>query len=218
MLLEVITIFTENMLIKTKFKIPDFGNRLIKRKRLFDKMGQKETYKIRIVTAPAGYGKTALISSWITYGIKMQNVTWLTLEEEDNEEQLFWSYFLQSFYQKEWVPSEMKQRVDEIFCHAIAFNRQQLISFINDIVELGEPIVMVFDNFGVIKNQIIMENLGYFIHHLPANVYLIFSGRETFQLSLAKQKASGEVLVLTGGELAFTQEETIIGTKRCLQN
>lgn len=111
----------------------------------------------------------------------------------------------------------MKQRVDEIFCHAIALNRQPLISFINDIVELGEPIVMVFDNFGVIKNQIIMENLEYLIHHLPANVYLIFSGRETFQLSLAKQKASGEVLVLTGGELAFTQEETI-SFFRCVEH
>lgn len=172
-------------------------------------MGQKETYKIIMVTAPAGYGKTALLVSWITYGIKMQNVTWLTLDDEDNEEELFWSYFLQSFYRNTWIPKEMKQRGNFIFSHAIPFSRLQLISFINDIVELEKPITMVFDDFGVIQNQKIMDNLKYLIRHLPANVHLIFSSRETFEISFAKQKVSGEVLVLTGEELVFTQEETI---------
>lgn len=209
MLREVIAIYKKNMLIKTKFQIPDFGNDLIKRKRLFDKMGQKETYKIIMVTAPAGYGKTALISSWIKYEIKMQNVTWLTLDDEDNDEEWFWSYFLQSFYQNIWVPEEMKQRGDAMFCHAVPFSRLLLISFINDMIELGEPITMVFDNFGVIQNQEIMDNLEYLIRHLPSNVHLIFSGRETLEISVAKQKAYGEVLVLTGEELAFKQEETI---------
>lgn len=58
---EVTAIYKENILTETRFLIPDFGNGLIKRKRLIDKMGQKETYKIILLTAPAGYGKTALI-------------------------------------------------------------------------------------------------------------------------------------------------------------
>lgn len=209
MIREMIAIYKENMLIKTKFCIPDFGSNLLKRKRLLDKMGQKETYKIIMVTAPAGYGKTAFIVSWITYGVKMNNMTWLTLDDEDNEEELFWSYFLQSFYRNTWIPKEMKQRSNTMFCHAVPFSRLQLISFINDIVELEKPITMVFDDFGVIKNQRIMDNLEYLIRHLPTNIHLIFSGRETFEISFAKQKVSGEVLVLTGEELAFTQEETI---------
>lgn len=209
MLQEAIVIIKENMLIKTKFCIPDFGSGLIKRKRLFDKIGKKESYKTIMITAPAGYGKTALISSWIKYGIKRHNVTWLTLDAEDNGEELFWSYFLQSFYRSIWLPEDMKQRAGAMLCHAIPFSRLLLISFINDIAELGEPITMVFDNFGVIRNQKIMDNLEYLIRHLPANAHLIFSGRETFEISVARQKASGEALVLTGEDLAFTQEETI---------
>lgn len=197
------------MLIKTKFQIPDFGNKLLKRKRLLDKMGQKETYKIIVITAPAGYGKTALISSWITYGIKMHNVTWLTLDNEDNEEELFWSYFLQSFYRNIWVTREIKQRAISMFSQGISIDRPQLISFINDITEFGESITMVFDDFGVIQNQKILDNLEYLIRHLPSNVHLIFSGRELFKISIAKQKASGKVLALTSEDIAFTQEETI---------
>lgn len=93
--------YQENMLIKTKFDIPDVLSSMVKRKRLFDKIGQKENCKIIMVTAPAGYGKTTLISSWVTHCIKKQKVAWLTLDDEDNDEELFWSYFLLSFYRND---------------------------------------------------------------------------------------------------------------------
>lgn len=197
------------MLIETKFNVPDCGNALVKRKRLFDKMGQKEIYNIVVVTAPAGYGKTTLISSWITYGIKKQKVTWLTLDAEDNEEGLFWSYFLQSFYRNAWIPEEMKQRADFMLSREISADRLPLISFINDLAGLGEQVIMVLDDFGVIQNPQILDKLKYLLRHLPANAHLIFSGREMCEIGLAKQKASGEVLVLTGDDLAFNQEETL---------
>lgn len=201
--------YQENMLIKTKFDIPDVLSSVVKRKRLFDKIGQKENCKIIMVTAPAGYGKTTLISSWVTYCVKKQKVTWLTLDDEDNDEELFWSYFLLSFYRNEWVQGEMKQRADTMLSNAIAFNRLHLTYFINDIMELGIQITMVLDDLGVIKNQKIISDLEFFIRHLPSNARLVLSGRECPHISLAKYKASGKVLVLTGEELSFSQEETI---------
>lgn len=118
----------------------------------------------------------------------MRNVAWITLEEEDNAEELFWSYFLQSFYRSKWVPEELKQRAASAFSGENAVNRLLLITFINDLADFGEPVMMVFDNFGVIQNQEILDKLEYLIRHFPANVHLVFSGREKCKIRFAKQE------------------------------
>lgn len=205
----MITIYQKNMLIKTKFCIPDFRNNLIKRKRLLDKLKQNENCKIIMITAPAGYGKTTLISSWLIYRANNQKVIWLTLDNEDNDEELFWSYFLMSFYTNTWVKDEIKQKVTTILCDTLPFNRLYLTYFINDIIELGIQITMVLDNFGVINNKKIVNNLEFLIHHLPSNVQLILLSRKYLNIALVKYKALGDILILTGEELSFTQEETI---------
>lgn len=202
-------IYHENSLIKTKLQIPDCGSNPVKRKRLLDWLNQNENCKIITVTAPAGYGKTFLISSFAAGRVKRQRVAWFTAEEEDNEEELFWSYFLYSFYGSEWAPEEIKQKAEAGLDHTMSLIRLQLTHFINDITELGTRITMIIDNLEVITNQKILEQLAFFIRHLPANAHMILSGRETPDIGLTKYKAAGEVLTLTYKELAFTQEETI---------
>lgn len=202
-------IYHENSLIKTKIQIPDCGSDPVKRKRLLDWLNQNENCKIITVTAPAGYGKTFLISSFAAGRVKKQRMAWFTAEEEDNEEELFWSYFLYSFYGSEWAQEEIKQKAEAGLDHTISLIRLQLTHFINDITELGTRITMIIDNLEVITNQRIIEQLAFFIRHLPANAHMILSGRETPDIGFTKYKAAGEVFTLTYKELAFTQEETI---------
>lgn len=131
------------------------------------------------------------------------------LEDEDNDEELFWSYFLVSFCGNIWVSEDMKQRAETMLSNAISFNRMYLTYLINDMIELGIQITMVLDDFGVIRDEKIINDLEFLMRHLPSNTHLILSGRESLNTGLAKYKASGEILVLTGEELSFTQEETI---------
>lgn len=131
------------------------------------------------------------------------------LEEEDNDEELFWSYFLLSFYKNRWVPEEMKKRAEAMLDKGTSFSRLWLVYFINDITEIGTQVTMVLDNLEVIKDEKIINNLEFLIRHLPSNVHLILSGREALGIGLSKNKASGEAFELTGKELSFTQEETI---------
>lgn len=185
------------------------GKGQIKRKRLFDKLSQNENCKIIMVTAPAGYGKTSLIAAWAAYRLKKCKVTWLMLEEEDNDEELFWSYFLLSFYKNRWVPEEMKKRAEAMLDKGTFFSRLWLVHFINDITEIGTQVTMVLDDLEVIKDEKIINNLEFLIRHLPSNVHIILSGREALGIGLSKNKASGEAFELTGKELSFTEEETI---------
>lgn len=85
-------------------------------------MNENEHCKIIMVTAPAGYGKTALLSSWLNTRVKKQKAAWFVADEEDNDEELFFSYFLMSFYRNAWVPEEMKQKANTIFGNAIPFS------------------------------------------------------------------------------------------------
>lgn len=202
-------IYQEYMLIKTKFYIPTFRTGLVKRKRLLDRLKQNKNCKVIMITAPAGYGKTALISSYLNHSENKSKVTWITLDNDDNDEELFWSYFLMSFYRSIWIKDEIKQKITTILCNTIPFSRLHLTYFINDIIELGIQIIMVLDNFGVIKNKKIINNLEFLIHHLPSNVQLILLSREYLNIALVKYKALGDILILTGEELSFTQEETI---------
>lgn len=144
-------------------------------------------------------------------------VTWLTIEEEDNDEELFWSYFLMSFYINRWVPEEMKQRAEAMLNKGIPFSKLWLACFINDITEIGIQITMVLDDLEVVKNEKIIDNLKFLIRHLPSNVHMILSGREALDIGLSKYKASGEAFELTGKELSFTQEETISFFKNRVQ-
>ena len=91
--------YKETSLIITKLNIPTVSLKLIKRPKLFKKLNDYLKYKLILINAPAGYGKTALITSWLSQKQKRKAIiTWLSLDEQDNDPELFWSYFLLSFY------------------------------------------------------------------------------------------------------------------------
>lgn len=179
----------------------------MKRKRLFEKLDRYEEYNLIMVTAPAGYGKTALISSWLKE--KNYKKTWLTLDEEDNEEELFWSYFLLSFYKNSWIPKEIRERANAMFRNTVPFNKLSLTYFINDVESLGMQVIMVLDDFGVIKNEKILYELKFLIKYLPSNMHLVFTGRSYSDVGFAKLKSMGNVLVLVKEDICLTQEETV---------
>jgi len=84
---------TDNLnLIRTKFFIPKVRENLIPRPDLFERLDVASLGKLTLVSAPAGYGKTTLVSAWAQQ--TEQLVTWLSLDENDNDFTRFWSYFI----------------------------------------------------------------------------------------------------------------------------
>lgn len=83
--------YKESSLIITKLNIPTVSSKLIKRSRLFKRLDACLKYKLILINAPAGYGKTALVTSWLSQKKKGKTIiTWLSLDEEDNDPELFW--------------------------------------------------------------------------------------------------------------------------------
>jgi LuxR family maltose regulon positive regulatory protein len=201
--------YQENLLISTKINIPTICSKLINRPRLFKKLDTFLNYKLILINAPAGYGKTALATSWIAEKQKSKLITtWLSLDEEDNDPELFWSYFLSSFYKNISVANEMKESAKILFKSSALFNKLYLSHFINDIATLDVELLMVIDEFNVISDNRIIENLKFLIKNMPPNMHILISCRSFPDLGLARLRAADSVVEINQQDLCFTSEET----------
>jgi LuxR family maltose regulon positive regulatory protein len=84
-------------LLNTKLYIPPVRLDLVPRPRLFSQLGPTATNRLILISAPAGYGKTTLISSWLQ-GNSIA-ATWLSLDESDNDPIRFLQYLIKALQQ-----------------------------------------------------------------------------------------------------------------------
>lgn len=196
--------YKETSLITTKLNIPTVSLKLIKRPNLFKKLNDYLKYKLILINAPAGYGKTALITSWLSQMQKRKEViAWLSLDEEDNDPEIFWSYFLVSLYR-----NIGKENGFSSYQLAEKFNRLQLVNLINSIASLDTDVIMVIEDFNVITDYEIIKNVKYLIRNSPTNMHILVSSRNFIDLGLAKLRISESILEINENDLSFTLEET----------
>jgi len=86
-----------NIIVETKSNIPTVSSKLVSRERLIQRINEAMDCKLLLVCAPASYGKSTLLIQWASTQTKP--VSWLLLDEGDNNEVQFWLYFIQSIYQ-----------------------------------------------------------------------------------------------------------------------
>jgi ATP/maltotriose-dependent transcriptional regulator MalT len=85
----------KSQLLATKFYVPVTLGTLIMRPRLTNLLDESLKRPFTLVSAPAGFGKTTLLSAWVqSQAVRHTPVAWVSLDEEDNEPQLFWAYVL----------------------------------------------------------------------------------------------------------------------------
>src|SRR5438105_4681629 len=97
-----VPIFIHSQLLATKFFIPISQHPLIARPRLSVLLAESLKYPLTLISAPAGFGKTMLLSAW-TQSLPANDplAAWVSLDEGDNEPQLFWTYVLSALDQQQ---------------------------------------------------------------------------------------------------------------------
>ncbi len=190
-------------LLTTKFYIPPVEPELVSRQRLIELLDAGIHHKLTLVSAPAGFGKTTLLSEWVkSCG---RPVAWLTLDEGDNDPARFLAYFVAAL-------QTIQPNLGEGALSAFQSPRPPqiesvLTGLINEIAAVPTPFVLILDDYHLITAQPIHGALAFVLDHLPPQMHLAVASRTDPPLPIALLRGRGQLTELRQSDLRFTREE-----------
>ena len=202
-------------LLQTKLHVPRLRPFLVPRPHLIKALNQGLAGKLTLISAPAGFGKTTLVSSWIDT-LQTENATlpplstqiaWLSLDKNDHVPARFLSYIIAAL-----------QRVDpHIGVSARSMLQASplpvptlLTALLNDIAARPDPLVLVLDDYHVIDAQPIDEALAFLLDHMPPQLHLVITTREDPNLPLARLRVRGQLTAVRASDLRFDLTEAAV--------
>ncbi|OPJ57541.1 LuxR C-terminal-related transcriptional regulator [Clostridium chromiireducens] len=195
--------------IKSKINIPKAKEKLIRRLSLFEKLNECVNYKLTLVTAPAGFGKSTLISSWINFDVKNRYyMSWVSLDERDSDPITFWRYILISINQ---IQSGMLENAFSVLNSYQSNNESAmdfLSVFINELYNIEKDLFVVLDDLYLVTNDEIYDQLRFFIKNMPIKMHVIILSRVVPNIGIAKLRATDNMLELSQKDISFTVKET----------
>ena len=185
---------------------PQITSRPRLRKRLNDELGASR--KLSLVCAPAGFGKTTLLSEWIIQHRRQQpgvGIAWLSLDAHDNDPSRFLAYLVAAL---QGVDADIGVEITGLrHSGQVLAAEPVLTSLINDIARSGKEFILVLDDYHVIEERPVHEALAFLLDHLPPQLHLAIATRSDPPLSLARLRSRGELTELRAADLRFTPEE-----------
>jgi LuxR family transcriptional regulator, maltose regulon positive regulatory protein len=194
-------------LLATKFYIPPLCPTYMPRPRLITALSQALTRRLTLVSAPAGYGKTTLVSSWL----RETDVTstWLSLDESDNDPTRFLSYLFAALQTA--IPSIRAVLPSILTAVQPALFDAHLKLLIKEITDHTGPLVLVLDDFQVIHSQPVLEALTFLIEYMPPQMHLLLLTRtDPFGLPLSRLRLRNQLLDIRADHLRFTPREVAV--------
>jgi LuxR family maltose regulon positive regulatory protein len=160
--------------------------------------------KLTLITAPAGYGKTSLLSEGIPDN--RMPVAWLTLDEDDNDPTRFWLYIISAM---QTVRADIGESSLGLLQSSQAPPIESIITtIINEISEMNEEFALVLDDYHMIEAQPIHDAVNFFLNHLPSQVHLVIASRTDPPMPLAYLRAQNQLMEVRVVDLRFIPEET----------
>jgi LuxR family maltose regulon positive regulatory protein len=161
--------------------------------------------KLVIVSAAAGSGKTTLLAQWHATDAPETRFAWFALDEGDNDPIRFWTYVLEAL-----------SRVDE---HVGTTSRSALLTpglslvgdvlprLINELAEVSERLVLVLDDYHLVRAEEIHQSVAFLVDHLPDPVQIVIATRTAPPLPVARLRAHGDLVEIGLSDLRFTTAE-----------
>ena len=194
-------------LLETKFHIPPRRAGGVSRARLVEQLqyGLDERRKLAFLSAPAGYGKTSLVTEWIYLLAGNVQVGWISLDESDNDPTRFLFYFISAF--RRIHVSLGQSALSLLGMPQIPQLTGILDELINELARFENQLILILDDYHVIHHLAIQEMMEYFLERQPSQVHLVLTTREDPPLPIARWRARGKITEIRANDLRFTQAE-----------
>jgi LuxR family maltose regulon positive regulatory protein len=189
--------------LRTKLYIPPIRSELVSRPRLIERLDTGRHGRLTLLSAPAGFGKTTLLSEWVTQF--QDRAAWLSLDKEDNDETRFWTYLvaaLQTVHANLGQDAlRLLQALQQPATKAI------LTKLLNQITDLPQGVTLVLDDYHLISDSAIHKGLTFLLEHLPPQMHVAISTRADPPLPIHRLRAHGQLTELRSDDLRFTADE-----------
>jgi LuxR family maltose regulon positive regulatory protein len=193
-------------LLQTKLYVPELRPNLVPRPRLDKRLelGLQQGCKLTLLSAPVGYGKTTLVSNWLS----TQNypIAWLSLDAEDNDPLRFWTYVIAALQTTH--PELGQTLLASLQISQMPPIEKMLSNLINQITELPDKIILVLDDYHLIETIEIHNGLNFLLLHFPFQLHLIIITREDPPFPLPQMRVKGQIVELRAKDVCFTMEES----------
>lgn len=195
-------------LLESKFHVPRPRGRLVARPRLSERLRHGTESALTLVSAPAGFGKSTLLTQWLAAALDDRwSAVWLSLDQRDNDPALFWTYLVAAL-------KKASAATDGFGDAALALLRSPqpptetvLTALLNDLHALSNDVVLVLDDYHVIDARNIHDGIAFLLEHLPPQIHLVIASRADPAFPLARMRARGLLVEIRAADLRFTPGE-----------
>lgn len=194
------------VLLKTRLYPPPIPPGLVPRAHLFARLDSALHKKLTLVSAPPGFGKTTLLSSWIQE--RHIPAAWLTLDKDTNQPEIFWSYFIAAL--QTIHPGLGESGQDALSLDPRLHLNDLLTALLNELGEIQDKdsFLLILDDLQQVEATAILDGLFIFIENLPKIIHLILATRLDPPWPLARLRGQGQLNELRVDDLRFSLDET----------
>jgi LuxR family transcriptional regulator, maltose regulon positive regulatory protein len=189
---------------RVRTAVPHLSAVYLPRRRLRDHLDETRDGEVVLVSAPAGYGKTLLLTDWVSR--QPGRVAWLTVDRGDNTDRRFWAGVLAALSTVAAVPAANPLRtlgLPDVPSRSPEF----LDAVIDALVAVAGPLLMVFDDLHELTNADPLAGLATLLENRPPGLRLVLASRSDPPLHLGRLRLTGELRELRAPALAFTSDE-----------
>src|SRR3954468_15536336 len=190
-------------LVETKLFLSPARAGAVPRPRLSDRLAG-DGGRLTLLSAPAGFGKTALLRSWLADPDASRAIAWVSLDEGDQDATTFWAY----------VVASLDRAAPGVGTGALALleagqqpTEDLLAGLLNELSVLPGEVTLVLDDYHLADGPGVQPGMAFLLDHLPAQLRLVISTRVDPGLHLARLRARGELTEVRAADLRFTAEE-----------
>jgi len=161
---------------------------------------------LTVLSAPAGFGKTTLLTEWLaTVPADGASVAWVSLDQRDNDPTAYWTY----------VVAALETAAEGVGAGALSLlqspqpsTEAALAALLNDLHTIPDDILLILDDYHLIEAADIHDGMAFLLEHLPPRLHLVLATRADPALALARLRGRGELLEVRAADLRFTAEES----------
>src|SRR5574341_1655361 len=181
-------------LVLTKLRIPASRASQIPRRHLIERLTLETQTGLISICAPAGYGKTTLLSEWAsTLMQKGMAVGWFAIDQSADDPLPFCTYLVASLMQALGSAPELA-RIAQLIRSSPELDMQKILgAIINAIASSERQCVLILDDYHLVSSPAIHSALAFLLEHRPENMRVVLGSRAEPPLPLARLRARGQL-------------------------